>query len=432
MPFPADFIWGAAASSYQIEGAALDDGRGECIWTRFSRLPGKIAGGHTGDVACDHYHRYADDVQLMQALELGAYRFSISWPRVLPQGTGTPNAPGLDFYDRLVDTLLAANIRPFATLYHWDLPQALQNRGGWLNRGIIGWFSDYTELVTKRLGDRVKDWITINEPIVISMLGYRDGVHAPGMRDETAAYLAAHHTLLAHAAGMGVIRANVPNAQAGITIDNAYVMAHEDGLEDEVRLADGLRNRWFWDPVLLGRYPVDIIEHLGDTLREVNLAEAADIKVEQDFIGLNFYTRNIVGKNKVPAPVTAMDWEIYPKGLYHILKRLHTEYKAPAIYITENGAAFDDPAPIHARIVDTDRVEYLQDHFEAAEDAVDEGVPLKGYFVWSLLDNFEWAYGYDKRFGIIAVDYASQRRTIKDSGYWYRDFIREQRVTDTE
>jgi beta-glucosidase len=426
MPFPPDFRWGAATASYQIEGAARQDGRGECIWTRFSRLPGKVFGGHTGDVACDHYHRFADDIKLMGELGLNAYRFSVAWPRVLPQGTGGTNDLGLDFYDRLVDGLLAAGIQPYVTLYHWDLPQALQNRGGWLNRGVVGWFSDYTDLITQRLGDRVKDWITLNEPQVVSMLGYRDGIHAPGMQDPFAAYRAAHHLMLAHGAAVPIIRNNVHNARAGITLDLTHVMAFENGHEEEVQQVDGLRNRWFLDPVTQGSYPHDSVEHLGILLRDMDPAEASTMNPDIDFLGVNYYSRHVVGKNRDPRPRTEMDWEVYPEGLYLTLKRLHDDYNIPRLYVTENGAAFTDPAPVHARIVDTARVEYLQDHFEQAERAIDEGVPLVGYFVWSLLDNFEWAEGYTKRFGIIAVDYASLRRTIKDSGYWYRDFIRDQ------
>jgi beta-glucosidase len=439
MVFPKDFLWGAATASYQIEGSGLVDGRGECIWHRFSHTPGNVVNGDTGDVACDHYHRYPDDIALMKTLGLEAYRFSTSWSRVLPSGAGETNPAGLDFYNRLVDSLLEAGIRPFLTLYHWDLPQALQDRGGWENPDSVKWFTDYAGLMTHTLGDRVKDWITLNEPWVIAFLGNWLGIHAPGKQDTSATYRVAHHLMLAHGAAVPVIRQAVPDAQVGVTLDLGYFEAATPS-EADIQAAyrqDGFKNRWFLDAVLKGQYPADIVAWLGATLEGIDLEAVKAAAVPIDFLGINYYTRSLCADHPdgllhsefvtpQDSQFTAMGWEIYPDGLRKLLVRVTEEYAPPAIYITENGAAFDDPAPANDVVDDPERVAYLREHFAAVAQAVEQGAPLKGYFVWSLLDNFEWAYGYDKRFGIIHVDYATQKRTFKSSARYYQQVISAQ------
>ena len=426
MIFPTDFKWGISASAYQTEGAAYADGRGECIWTRFAHSAGNTHAGDTGDVATDHYHRYKDDIGIMQQLGLDAYRLSISWPRILPAGVGRVNAAGLDWYDRLIDTLLEAKITPFANLYHWDLPQALAYRGGWQNPDVVNWFGEYTDVVARRLGDRVKWWATMNEPWVFSQLGYGTGEFAPGMRDLAAAYVVAHHALLAHAMSARVLRTVVPHAEIGILVDQPAFIAASPKDEAAVALQKAIRNHWYLDPLFFGEYPAEAVAHLGKTLRDVDLSQAAEMTVPLDYIGLNYYFRTLVGKGKA-LPTTAMGWEIYPQGLAQLLRDLHTRYDAPTLYVTENGAAFADPAPWKERVPDPKREDYLRDHIKAVAEVVAEGLPVKGYFVWSLLDNFEWALGYSKRFGLTYVDYKTQRRTIKDSGLWYRDFITKSR-----
>lgn len=442
MAFPKDFIWGAATSSYQIEGAALEDGRGECIWHRFSHTPGKVLNGDTGDVACDHYHRYEDDVQLMKQLGLQAYRFSISWPRVLPRGTGAVNEKGLDFYDRLVDTLLGANITPFATLYHWDLPQVLQDQGGWENPASVNWFVDYTRLMTERLGDRVKSWATFNESWVVAFVGNETGEHAPGNTDKRIALKVAHHLLLSHGAAIPVIRETVPDAYAGIVItagaEHAYSNSEADRKAQQLRRE--MAHLWFMTPLFKGHYPGHAVKVQQHLLEDIDLDAVKAANVPIDWMGLNYYTRRVFKANEdgnpyppqlvtVPdVPHTEMDWEIYPEGLYEVLLEWHETFDLPDIYITENGAAFDDPDPANGVVEDPDRVAYLREHFLAAERAIQKGVPLKGYFVWSLLDNFEWGWGYTKRFGIIHVDFETQKRTFKQSANFYMDWIANQEV----
>lgn len=439
MPFPKDFLWGAATSSYQIEGGALDEGRGECIWYRFSHTPGKTFNGETGDVAIEHLKRYKEDVAIMKQIGLKAYRFSIAWARVIPQGTGATNPAGLDFYDRLTDELLAQGIIPFATLYHWDLPQALQDRGGWETPESADWFVEYADLMSRRLGDRIKSWTTFNEPWCTSILSNLLGVHAPGKRDPVAAYRVAHHLNLAHGAAVPVIRRNVPDAQVGIA-PNLYPTFPATDSEQDKKAAyiyDGWFNRWFLDPIFKGEYPADIVEMMQPWLEGLDLSAVKVTAQPIDFLGINFYTRSIIAwddnaplkfNNLTPQPgadVTAMNWEVYPDGLKDILIRVHQDYQPKAIYVTENGAAYDDPAPVNGSVPDPQRVEYFKKHFAAAEAAIDAGVPLKGYFAWSLMDNFEWAEGYNKRFGIVYVDYDTQERTLKDSALFYKDFIRQ-------
>ncbi len=443
MSFPKDFIWGAATAAYQIEGVAQDDGRGECIWTRFSHIHGNVDNGDTGDVACDHYHRYPEDIQLMRDLGLDAYRFSISWPRVIPAGTGATNPAGLDFYDRLVDSLLEVNITPYATVYHWDLPQKLQDRGGWANPDSPKWFADYTRLMGERLGDRLKHWITHNEPWVVAFVGNLQGRHAPGLKDWKTALSVAHHLLISHGEAVNVLRETVPDSIVGITLNLNPIYPASDSEEDKqaARRFDGHHNRWFLDPIFHGAYPADTVELLHEKLSHIDLNEVRAAKVDIDFLGINNYFRSVVANVPMNPPVyveevkpegavyTAMNWEVYPPGLTKLLLRVHEDYAPKAIYITENGSAWDDPEPENGIIHDPQRVSYLESHLAAVDDAIVAGAPVKGYFVWSLMDNFEWGYGYSKRFGIIYVDYATQERILKASGKYYRDHIAQWRST---
>lgn len=437
MTFPKDFLWGTATASYQVEGGDPGDGRGECIWQHFSHTPGKVANGDTGDVACDHYHRFRDDVALMKNLGLHAYRFSVSWPRVLPEGTGKVNPAGLSFYDQLVDELLEAGIIPFVTLYHWDLPQVLQDRGGWENPDSIEWFGEYTQLMAHQLGDRVQHWITLNEPWVIAFLGNLTGEHAPGKQDVKAAFQVAHHLLLAHGHAVPLIREAIPDSRVGITLNLNYKAPASDSEADvqAARREEGFANRWFLDPVYKGHYPEDMVAWLGDHLSHLDLDAVKVAAVATDFLGINYYTRNTTAhadtglfQTQAVRPdherYTEMDWEIYPGGLTELLVQVYRDYAPAAIYITENGAAFEDPKPNPDGVVDDPkRVDYLCEHFAAASAAIEQGVPLKGYFVWSLLDNFEWAHGYSKRFGIVYVDFPTQRRYLKQSALYLQKVI---------
>lgn len=435
--FPTDFLWGSATASYQIEGAWQEDGKGESIWDRFSHTSGKVQDGDTGDIACDHYHRWRDDVALMRDLGLKAYRFSIAWPRVYPAGRGKANSAGLDFYSRLVDELLAAGIRPFATLYHWDLPQTLQDRGGWPVRATAEAYVEYVETIARKLGDRVHDWMTFNEPWVSAFLGYEYGVHAPGHTDLREAFTAAHHHLLAHGWAVPIIRRDSPGSRAGIVLN---LSPHHPASPSEAdmlaaRLADAKGNRWFLDPLVGRGYPQDLCESLHLSLDFVQPGDMAVIAVPTDFLGINYYTRQIIRSEAIPESAnarratlpnpnpTTMGWEVYPAGLYELLTRLKAEYPCPAYYITENGAAYPDRVGPDGQVDDPQRVAYLRAHFEQAGRALAEGVPLKGYFVWSLIDNFEWAYGYSQRFGLVYVDYKTQARIPKASARWYGQVI---------
>ena len=412
--FPADFAWGAATAAYQIEGAVAEDGRGESIWDRFCTTEGKVRNGDSGAVACDFYHRYRDDVVLMRELGLNAFRISIAWPRIVPNGARDVNASGLDFYDRLVDELLAAGIRPFVTLYHWDLPQALEDKGGWPNRGTVDAYCDYVEAVAARLGDRVDRWITHNEPRVASWLGYGWGMHAPGRTNE-------------------ILRRESPGAQVGITLDVFPVYPASAGASDEAaaRHVDGFHNRWFLDPLFKGRYPDDLLEHFGANAPRVEVGDFRQIAVPLDFIGVNYYRREVVahsenGARTVHMPdsdYTDMGWEVSPEGLYDLLVTLRDDYGPRAIYVTENGAAFGDLRAHDGSVRDPERQDYLAEHIRVIGRAIAAGVPIAGYFVWSFLDNFEWSHGYSKRFGIVYVDYPTLARIPKSSFYWYRDFI---------
>jgi len=435
MNFPKDFIWGTATSSYQIEGETPEAGRGECIWGHFARTPGKVINGETGQVACDHYYRYKDDVALIKSLGVSAYRFSVSWPRVIPQGIGALNPAGLDFYSRLVDELLANDITPYLTLYHWDLPWALQEKGGWVSPNITDWFAEYTSVMTQALGDRVKHWITINEPWCVAHLGHLLGIHAPGLKDPNMAFKAAHHTHLAHAAAMTAIRQNVPDAKVGTTLNITPAYPASDDPKDVLaaQYNDGFSNRWFLDPIFKGKYPADMVELFGSALEGIDLDAVSVAAVPQDFIGINFYTRSVLKWNdaspmkgdSVPqenAPRTAMGWEVYPNALEELMLRLKNDYSGDLpIIITENGAAYNDPEPVNGVVEDPQRAEYYRLHLTAISNAIAQGAPVKGYFAWSLMDNYEWAEGYAKRFGLVHVDFETQQRTLKRSAIQLRE-----------
>ncbi|HET7685828.1 MAG TPA: GH1 family beta-glucosidase [Candidatus Limnocylindria bacterium] len=434
--FPPSFLWGAATAAYQVEGAVAEDGRGPSIWDAFSHRPGRIANGDTGDTATDHYHRMADDVALMRELGLGAYRFSVAWPRVQPTGEGAPNEAGLDFYDRLVDELLGAGIRPLVTLYHWDLPQALEERiGGWRGREIVDRLGEYAGIVAARLGDRVQDWITLNEPWVFSFLGYAEGIHAPGGTDLGDGFRAAHHAHLAHRAATAAVRDAAPWARVGVTLSLQLVEPASPDPEDvaAAERVDAATNRWFLDPAFGRPYPLEVpglAELVPDDL-DLDEVTAGD---PPDLIGVNYYFRQLVAAEPRAAPLgatfvrseaprTAMDWEIHPDGLRQVIERVHRTYAPASIVVTENGAAFDDVVGDDGSVDDPERTAYLAAHIAAVAAARDAGAPVDGYFLWSLLDNFEWSYGYDKRFGIVRVEPGSLERTVKASGRWYRDLI---------
>jgi beta-glucosidase len=432
--FPSDFVWGAATAAYQVEGAATEDGRGESIWDRFSATPGKVVNGDTGAVACDTYHRYAEDIGLMRSLGIGAFRLSVAWPRILPEGRGRVNQAGLDFYDRLVDDSLANGLDPYVTLYHWDLPQVLEDRGGWPARETVEAFTEYTEVVVSRLGDRVRHWITQNEPWVASWLGYGLGLHAPGRKSDSDALAAGHHILVAHGRAAEVLRREAPASEVGIAIDLVpmYPFSDNDADVEAARREDGFRNRWFLEPVLGRGYPEDMLERYDEILPTIEDGDMDTIAAPLDFLGINYYTRSVVRASvgEVPAEGaehTEMGWEVYPDGLYRLLVHLQTVYEPPKLYITENGAAFAD-ARENGRVADSRRVSYLEGHLDAVVAAIAEGVPVRGYFLWSLLDNFEWAFGYSRRFGIVYVDFDTLERVPKDSFTWYRDFIATQRA----
>ncbi|MEV4801307.1 GH1 family beta-glucosidase [Nonomuraea sp. NPDC049421] len=451
MIFPEDFVWGAATASYQIEGAVKEDGRGQSIWDTFSHTPGNVADGDTGDVACDHYHRYRDDVALMRELRLAAYRFSVAWPRIQPDGEGEINPRGLAFYDRLVDELLASGISPYVTLYHWDLPQALEDRGGWTNRDTAYRFADYAQAVHDQLGDRVTDWATLNEPWVAAFLGYGNGVHAPGRRDPGQALRSAHHLLLGH--GLAARRLRESGAGRIMLVVNSAPVLTPDQVNDPSAVAGeadaaaarrihALLTRQFLDPAVYGTYPEEVLaaaERNGGTAH-IQDADLELINAPLDLIGINYYNPCVVeagpglpadaawpgseGVRFAPAdaPTTAMGWPIVPDGLSRLLVRLSQDYPQVGLMVTENGAAFDDVVE-DGRVHDDDRVAYLDGHLREVHRAIEAGADLRGYLVWSLLDNFEWAEGYRRRFGIVHVDYATQERVPKDSALWYRDVI---------
>ena len=434
--FPSDFLWGTATAAYQIEGAVDRDGRGPSIWDRLSHTPGAIADGSNGDNACEHYDRFESDIALMKELGVSSYRFSIAWPRIIPNGRGQVNQAGLDFYQRLVEALLEAGIVPAATLYHWDLPLALEDAGGWPMRETAEAFAEYADQVTRVLGDRVPFWITHNEPWCAAFLGYREGIHAPGRRDPAAALAASHHLLLSHGLAVPIIRRNSPHSQVGITLNltSAYPASEHPADYERFRWVDGDHNRWFLDPLYGRGYPADMLANAwkagnldGRVPSWLHADDLATIATPTDFLGVNYYTRALCQASGPAKPIDAeytdIGWEVYPQGLEDLLRRIHLDYRIPALYITENGASYNDGPDPSGVIDDQRRIAYLQSHLAAASRAIESGVPLKGYYLWSLLDNFEWAEGYSQRFGIVHVDYESQERRPKASAWWYRDLI---------
>ncbi len=428
--FPHDFLWGAATAAYQIEGAWNEDGKGESIWDRFSHTPGKIEDKSSGDVACDHYHHYNEDIELMRHLNLKAYRFSTAWTRVLPAGRGWVNLPGLDFYDRLVDTLCAANIEPFLTLYHWDLPYDLHEQGGWTERDVAYAFADYATLMVKRLGDRVSYWTTFNEPSVVMFDGYMVGEHAPGIQKPKTAYQVGHHLMLAHGLAVQAMKGIAPDLNYGIVLNQ---WGQEPASDDPAAIAAS-QAAWdaseplFLDVIFKGHYPPQIYELVGENLPRIKDGDTALIAQKLDYLGLNYYSRNLYDAegpiNPVPdSEYTEMGWEVCAPALRSLLNRINDDYDLPPIYITENGAAFIDEIAPDGEVHDERRLDYLKNHIIQIRLAMQDGVDVRGYFAWSLMDNFEWAHGYTKRFGLVHVDYETQKRTIKDSGRWYRQVI---------
>ena len=464
LPFPTGFLWGAATAAYQVEGAAHEGGRTDSIWDTFARIPGAVLGAHDGEVACDQYHRMADDVALMSRLNLASYRFSTSWARVRPDG-GAVNPVGLDYYSRLVDELLGAGITPWLTLYHWDLPQAVEDTGGWTNRDTAYRFAEYAVGMHEALGDRVNVWTTLNEPWCSAFLGYTAGLHAPGRQNPADGLAAAHHLLLGHGLAVTELRSRAPEANLGITLNFDVpdpVDPADPGDVEAARLLDGQLNRIFLDPLLRGAYPADVladVEHLG-LLSHVKDGDLAIVSAPIDTLGVNYYHGQAVSGRPAPAapggnapvtrptsspfpaaaaahshlrglPITAMGWEVQPEGLTRLLVRLQQEYTGPAgvgLYVTENGAAYDDTPDADGFVQDDARLDYYDQHLRAVLDAIDLGVDVRGYFAWSLLDNFEWAWGYEQRFGIVRVDYDTQVRTPKASALWYSQVAKSNAV----
>jgi beta-glucosidase len=452
LAFPAGFVWGTATSAHQIEGAADAGGKGASIWDRFCADPDRIADRSDARVACDHYHRFRDDLDLMASLQLRSYRFSLSWPRIVPDGDGAINAAGLDFYDRLIDAMLARGIRPFATLFHWDLPAALQDRGGWAHRDTVDGFVRYAEIAARRLGDRVKDWITHNEPWVVAFCGHLFGVHAPGLRDLPTALAAAHGILVSHGRAVAALRASCPGARIGIAHNLEWVEPASDREPDIAAAArhDGAFNRWFLDPMFGRGYPDDLLAWYGADAPRTAPDDLAQIAAPLDFVGVNYYTRRVIahdsaGRGPGRAALATRqvywpfipradfdEWEIAPEGLYRTLLRVQRDYRPAAMYITESGTSWPDRPGPDGAIHDLVRIRYLARHAAAVHQALDDGADVRGYFAWSLLDNFEWAFGFTKRFGLVHVDHATQQRTVKDSGRWYARLAAENRFPLTD
>jgi beta-glucosidase len=446
--FPEGFVWGVATSAQQIEGGRSEGGRGDSVWDTYAE-DGRIEDGSNPFRACDHVNRWREDIELMSWLGVGAYRFSTSWSRVMPGGKGPANSAGLDFYDRLVDGLLEAGIAPFVTLNHWDMPAEFMAQGGWASRETVGPFVEYASAVTRRLGDRVRFWTTHNEPWCVATLGYEEGCHAPGTKDAKAALWAAHHLLVSHGLAVDVIRENSPGSKVGIVLNlvPSEPATESDADADASRQFDGTFNRWYLDPIFRGEYPADVIadrvrrRHLdSSTLPFVREGDMEAIARPLDFLGINYYSRavmeldadgNAVGVDLAPPEeLTEMGWEVYPSGLTSILKRVWEDYRPKEIYVTENGIALSEPEAGSARVSDPRRVSFLRDHLLATHRAIEAGVPLKGYFHWSLMDNFEWGNGYTKRFGLFRVDFESCERIPKDSAEWYRATIAANAVED--
>lgn len=440
--FPEQFVWGTATASYQVEGAVREDGRGESIWDRYCHIPGNVVNGDTGDVACDHYHRYREDIKLMKDMGIQAYRFSIAWPRVLPLGKGGINEKGLDFYSDLVDELRAAGIEPYVTLYHWDLPQALQDIGGWTNPEMPGYFLEFGKTVFDRLGDRVKHWITLNEPYCAAMLGYSEGRQAPGIRDFSAALSVSYHLYVAHGLVVKEFRSRRMEGEIGITLNLMGRRPLTGSSEDREAAcrADGYLNRWFLDPIMRGSYPEDMKNlylSKGVVLPDFKEEEMELIRQPLDFIGLNYYNDfyveadekawplGFVIKNPEHIPVTDRNWPVTEDGLESMLLRMKKEYGVKKIIITENGASYHDVVSLDHKVEDGARKDYLRRHLTALHSAMEKGAPVSGYFMWSFCDNFEWSFGYGSRFGIVYIDFATQERIVKDSGHWYSKVIED-------
>jgi beta-glucosidase len=437
--FAADFLWGCATSSYQIEGAASEDGRVESIWDRFAATPGKIRDGSNGSVACDHYHRWPEDFDIGRDMGLNAYRFSIAWPRIMKED-GSINEKGLDFYSDLVDGMLTRGLQPWATLYHWDLPQFIQDQGGWNERATVDKYLKYVDAMTKRLGDRVKHWITHNEPWCTSMIGNFEGIHAPGLTDFKTALQVCHHVLLSHGKAVPLIRANVQGAKVGISLSLHPLRAASGSAADQEAMArhDGLRYRWFLDPLYGRGYPEPTLRQIGDAAPNILPGDLEAIAVRTDFLGVNYYFPETIADAPGHAPLnarvlpaqdvetTSMGWEVSPAGLHELLARIERDYHPGDMYITENGSCYDDVISGDGEVHDSGRRDYLVRHLAMLKDCIECGVPVKGYFAWSLVDNFEWAEGYERRFGLIHIDYATQQRRLKDSGKWYRTFLRNE------
>jgi beta-glucosidase len=428
--FPADFVWGVATSSFQIEGAAAKDGKGPSIWDSFCRVPGAVADSSHGDVACDHYHRLSEDLDIIAGLGVNAYRFSISWPRVRPTGDGPWNEAGMAFYERLVDGLISRGINPHLTLNHWDLPDELQAFGGWDNRKTVDLFVEYAVGIAQRLGDRVAAITTHNEPWVISVLGHETGIFAPGVKNRSIAMQVSHHLMLSHGLALQAMRAQGCKAKLGIVLNLAPMHPATDAPDDLAKayLEDGRLLRWYMDPLFKGSYPQDVIDYLGADAPNTLPGDLQAISTPMDFLGINYYSRSVVSArgpwdvSSSGRKITDMGWEIYPEGLTELLLRLHHDYQVPPLYVTENGGAFKDSL-VDGCIHDVQRTDFLASHIAAVAEAMRQGVQMEGYMVWSLLDNFEWASGYEKRFGIVHVDYKTQKRTLKDSALWYRSFL---------
>ena len=437
--FPENFVWGVATSAFQIEGAADIDGKGPSIWDDFCKRPGVIADASDGRVACEHYFRWEDDLDLIKGLGVNAYRFSVSWPRVRPGGTRAWNEKGLDFYERIVDGLLDRGIKPYLTLNHWDLPCEMQATGGWTDRDTVYRFVEYALGIDKRLGDRVATITTHNEPWVVSILGYEQGIFAPGLKSRAAAMQASHHLLLSHGLALKALREQGTKAGLGIVLNLAPIQSATDSPEDRAKayLEDGKLLRWYMDPLFKAQYPADVIAHLGSDAPAMQDGDLQAIATPMDFIGINYYSRSVVSAaghwdtKKSGLPVTEMGWEVYPEGLTELLVRMHNDYPVPPMYVTENGGAFKDTMQ-DGQVHDADRTDYIARHIEAVAEAMRQGVRMNGYMVWSLLDNFEWASGYAKRFGIVHVDYATQKRTLKDSAKWYAAMLHARRVLKTQ
>jgi beta-glucosidase len=438
--FPSNFVWGAATASYQIEGAWDEDGKGESIWDRFSHIPGKIERNDNGDIACDHYHRYPEDIKIMQELGLKDYRFSISWPRIYPTGKGSINQKGLDHYSKFVDALLEAGIAPWVTLYHWDLPQILQDEGGWPERKVTDYFAEYAQTMARHLGDRVTNWMTFNEPHVVAILGYRLGIFAPGIKEAKQAYQTAYNLILSHGKAYSAIKAINPNARVGLTnaSSNQHMMARDERTMASREFRDAEANGIYLEPLFKGTYPQIVLDKLGADAPSVH---PDDLKImnQIDFIGIQYYADTLVTPHWVnmTPPIrydmfeyTEMGWPITPMGLYEHIMDVHNKYGAKDIYITENGSAWQDILGPDGRVHDEKRQDYLIKHLNVVHRSIQDGAPVRGYFAWSLLDNFEWASGYRPRFGLVYTEYGSQRRYIKDSGYLYSDVIKANAVED--